>query len=89
MNSQTLPQFWTLYYRLPSSIRQRAVKAYRIWQVHPESPGLQFKRVGNHRPVNSVRITDAYRALGLVEGDTIYWFWIGPHDEYERVIQSM
>ncbi len=89
MNSQTLPKFWTLYARLPRSIRQRAVKAYRNWQVHPESPGLQFKRVGNRRPVYSVRITDAYRALGLIEGDTIYWFWIGPHDEYERVIQSM
>ena len=89
MNSQTLPKFWTLYARLPRSIRQRAVKAYRNWQVHPESPVLQFKRVGNRRPGYSVRITDAYRALGLIEGDTIYWFWIGPHDEYERVIQSM
>lgn len=54
----------------------------------PYSPGLQFKRVGKQRPVYSVRITDAYRVLGLLEGDTIYWFWIGAHDEYERIIRA-
>ncbi len=89
MNSQTLPQFWALYYQLPRNIRRRATKAYRIWCEHPHSPGLQFKRVGNRRPVYSVRITDAYRALGLLEGDTVYWFWIGPHDEYERLIKAI
>ena len=89
MNSQALPQFWKLYRRLPRTIRQRAAKTYRLWREHPESRGLQFKRVGNRRAVYSVRITDAYRVLGLVDGDTIYWFWIGPHDEYERVINSM
>ena len=89
MKSQALPQFWKLYRRLPRAIRQRAAKAYRLWREHPESRGLQFKRVGNRRAVYSVRITDAYRVLGLVDGDTIYWFWIGPHDEYERVINSM
>jgi len=89
MNSQALPQFWALYRRLPRTVRLRAAKAYRIWRVHPESPGLQFKRVGNRRPVYSARITDAYRTLGLVEGNTIYWFWIGPHDEYERIINAL
>lgn len=89
MNSLTLPQFWKLYDQLPRDVRRRAAKAYRIWRVHLRSPGLQFKRVGNRRPVYSVRITDAYRALGLLDGDTIYWFWIGPHDEYERLIKTM
>lgn len=25
-----------------------------------------------------------YRALGILEGDTLTWFWVGSHDEYER-----
>ena len=89
MNSQALPQFWKLYKQLPREIRQRSAKAYRIWLEHPHSPGLQFKLVGKRRPVYSVRITDSYRALGLLEQNTIFWFWIGSHDEYERLIKSM
>jgi hypothetical protein len=30
----------------------------------------------------------AIRALGLLKGDTMHWFWIGPHDEYERILRS-
>lgn len=89
MNSQALPQFWKLYYALPKEIRWRAVKAYRIWRDNPHSPGLQFKLVGKRRAVYSVRISDAYRALGLLDGDTVYWFWVGSHDEYERLINSL
>lgn len=88
MTSQALPQFWNLYRQLPPKIRRRAAKAYRIWLIHPRSPGLRFKRVGKRRPVYSVRITDDYRALGLLEDDTIYWFWIGLHKEYERIIKT-
>jgi len=36
----------------------------------------------------SVRINDAYRALAVREGDVFYWFWIGAHDQYERLINS-
>ncbi len=25
-----------------------------------------------------------YRALGILEENTVTWFWIGDHDEYER-----
>jgi hypothetical protein len=72
MNSQALPQFWKLYGQLPSEVRRAAVKAYRSWRIHPCAPGLQFKLVGKRRSVYSVRITDAYRALGVLEGDTVY-----------------
>jgi len=29
-----------------------------------------------------------HRALALLEGDTFYWFWVGSHDEYERLTQT-
>jgi len=89
MNSRTLPQFWKLYYELPKEVRLRVVKTYRIWRDNPRAPGLQFKLVGKRRLVYSVRISDAYRALGLLDNDTIYWFWVGGHDEYERIIKSV
>jgi hypothetical protein len=60
MNSQTLPQFWKLYYRLPVDVQRRASKTYRIWRQNPETVGLHFKRVGSTRPVYSIRIGDYY-----------------------------
>jgi hypothetical protein len=87
MNSKTLPQFWKLYYQLPGDVQRRANKAYRMWQQDPDMPGLQFKRVSGTRPVYSVRIGDSYRALGLLHGDTVTWFWIGNHEEYERMLK--
>jgi hypothetical protein len=29
-----------------------------------------------------------YRALGYQRGNEMYWFWIGPHDEYERILKG-
>jgi len=89
MKSQALPQFWKLYHQLPKSVQSRASKAYRIWQQDPNTPGLYFKRVGNARPVYSARIGEDYRALGLLHGDTVTWFWIGSHDEYERLLKHL
>lgn len=67
MNSQTIPQFWQRYDRLPQQIQQQANQVYRRWRKTPHLPGLSFKRVGKTRPVYSVRITDDYRALGLLD----------------------
>ena len=89
MKSQALPQFWKLYYASPQIIRRRIASAYRKWLNNPDHLGLQFKRVGLRRPVYSVRVNDSYRVLGLLEEDTIYWFWVGPHDQYERVIKGL
>ena len=89
MNSQALPQFWKLYSQLPKKIRLRASKAYRMWRQNPDTPGLHFKRVGRTRPVYSIRIGDYYRALGLLHGETVTWFWIGNHDKYKRLLKQM
>jgi hypothetical protein len=32
----------------------------------------------------AVRITLGYRALGIFDNDTVMWFWIGGHDEYDK-----
>lgn len=84
MRSRTTARFWKLFDRLPPDVQRRAHRAYRLWQVHPSAKSLYFKRVDPEEPIYSVRIGLDYRALGLLEGDTIYWFWIGGHDEYER-----
>ncbi len=34
----------------------------------------------------SVRVGLEHRAVGMLEGDTITWFWIGAHDGYDRLL---
>jgi hypothetical protein len=43
-----------------------------------------FKCIDSSESIWSVRITRSHRALGVMEGDTVTWFWIGNHDDYER-----
>ena len=89
MKSRTVPDFWNLFRNLPSNIQRKAYKAYRLWRANPFAGSLRFKRVSEREPIYSVRIGRGHRALGLLEGDTIYWVFIGNHDEYERKLQSL
>jgi hypothetical protein len=84
MKSVALPSFWTGYRQLSFPIRENARKAYRLWAKNPFHPSLHFKCIDSEEAIWSVRITRSYRALGVLEGDTVTWFWIGSHDDYER-----
>lgn len=84
MKSATLPSFWTAYGSLEEDIRRRARKAYQLWAQNPFHPSLHFKCINPDDCIWSVRITLGHRALGIWEGDTVTWFWIGGHDEYKQ-----
>ncbi|HMV47769.1 MAG TPA: hypothetical protein PLD20_28335 [Blastocatellia bacterium] len=84
MNSATLPGFWTAYDVLDESVKRRARKAYRLWSQNPFHPSLHFKCINQKENIWSVRVTDGYRAIGLLKRDTVTWFWIGNHDDYEQ-----
>ena len=87
MKSKATPKFWKFYERLPADIQQRSRKAYQAWKTDPGYPSLHFKRVDEEYPIYSARISDEYRALGILEGDTVIWYWIGSHDEYMRLLR--
>ncbi len=89
MKSITTSQFWKGYEALPIELQRRADKAYELWQINPYAHALYFKRVGKQQLVYSVRIGQGYRALGLLEGNAVLWFWIGAHDEYERLLKHL
>jgi hypothetical protein len=84
MNSATLPSFWDRYRKLDRNLKAQARKAYRLWYEDPFHPSLRFKCINREEAIWSVRITLGYRALGILEDDTVTWFWVGSHDEYER-----
>ena len=84
MTSKATAGFWRCYDQLPPRVRATADKQYRIWKRDPFHPSLQFKEI-NER-LWSVRVTQSYRALARRRGELIVWFWIGTHDDYERLI---
>jgi len=84
MKSATLPSFWKAYESLDPTTKHRARKAYRLWAQNPFHPSLHFKCIDSEEDIWSVRITLGYRAIGVLQGDTVTWFWIGGHDEYEQ-----
>ncbi len=88
MKSQTTRKFWQHFNRLPEDVQAQARQAYERFATDPAYPSLNFKLVDSTEPVYSVRIGIRYRALGILEHDTITWFWIGIHGEYERLLQG-
>jgi hypothetical protein len=62
-----------------------ARRAYAIFAQNPEHPSLRFKKLAGHENIWSVRINEQYRAVGECAGDTIFWAWIGTHNEFDNL----
>ncbi|MCX6048360.1 MAG: hypothetical protein NT075_24930 [Chloroflexi bacterium] len=87
MKSHTATRFWKFYDSLPEDVQRQADEAYELWKNNPYHPSLQFKRVDNRDPIYSVRVGRGYRALGWLEENTITWYWLGNHDEYDLLLR--
>jgi hypothetical protein len=84
IDSRTTRAFRTAFGALPKEIQAQARRAYRLFCADPGHPGLRFKKVEETENVYSVRIGLGYRALGVLDGSVIVWFWIGSHADYDR-----
>jgi len=76
-----------LYKNLPHDVRQLAKKQYKLFKENPYHSSLHFKRVHSNKPIFSARINTNYRTLGVIQENIIIWFWIGSHDNYERILK--
>lgn len=86
MKSRANARFWELFRQLPTDVQDQAREAYVRFSIDPGHPGLQFKRVSQKRPVYSARVTRGYRCVGVLQGEVITWFWIGNHEDYDRLL---
>jgi len=87
--SRLHPTFRRNFAKLPRGIQKRARKAYQLFRSDPSHPSIQFKRLHTTLPLWSVRVTNSYRAVGVRDNDTILWFFIGTHGEYERLLARL
>ncbi len=86
MKSFTSRRFRETYANLPEPVRRQARRVYRLFRQDPSYPGLNLKKVDHNNDIYSVRVGRGYRALGRLDGSDMVWFWIGPHDEYDKMI---
>jgi len=83
--SLTRPSFWRAYDALDPRIQEAARRSYRLFEENPDHPSLRFKKLAGHDRIWSVRINDSFRALGERNGDTVIWFWIGSHNDFDKL----
>ena len=88
MTSEVTQSFMQRYARLPNQVQRAARNAYHRFKENPWRNSLEFKPVLSRRRENiwSARVDNNYRVLGYRVGNHMTWTWIGPHNEYDRMI---
>lgn len=89
MLSVTTEKFRICYSKLPKFIQFLAQKNYKIWLKDNSHPSIKFKQVHNTMPVYSARVGLTYRAVGIKNDNTMIWFWIGSHSDYNKLLQQL
>jgi len=84
--SRTTRAFWRLFDALPREAQRQGVRAYALWRADPFHKSLHFKCVSEAHGVWSARVGIHWRALGTRDDESVTWFWIGSHAEYDRMI---
>lgn len=85
------PKFKKYMAKLPERIQIAALETFRLWLEDNSYNSLQFKNIKGlgRGDIYSIRVTKNYRMLGELEDDLISWFWVGPHDEYMRLLKRL
>jgi hypothetical protein len=50
---------------------------------------LRFKQVWSDPSIYSARVGISDRAAGALDGDTVIWFWIGTHADYDTLLEHL
>jgi hypothetical protein len=84
--SKTTLEFWKRYDRLPRNVQKQAKISYNRFKKDPYYPSPHFECIDRQESTWSTRIGLRYRAVGLLIGDTIIWYFIGSHEEYNHLL---
>ena len=89
MISKSTSRFREAYTRLPEHIQRRAREADRRFKANPNHRSLRFKQVHATQPIYAARVGLGHRALAIIDGETVVWFSIGTHSEYDRLLRAL
>jgi hypothetical protein len=89
MTSRTTRQFRELFAALPERTKRQAREACELFRKNHSHPGLHFRKVHPVPPTYSARVGIGYRAVAVMEGDVVTWFWIGTHADYDKLLERL
>ncbi|MBW4579402.1 MAG: hypothetical protein KME42_07485 [Tildeniella nuda ZEHNDER 1965/U140] len=90
MKSELTDEFIQCFAKLPERVQKTARKNYKLWQQNSDHPSLEFKKLKTKQPVYSVRAGIGWRAVGVMKDtETIVWFWIGSHSNYDALLKHL
>ncbi len=74
---------------LAKDIQKKAQQQYKLFKENPYHSSLDFKKIQRKKTYHSIFISEHWQAIGVEEDDTIIWFWIGSHEEYNNLINQL
>jgi mRNA-degrading endonuclease RelE of RelBE toxin-antitoxin system len=86
VKSRTTSQFRKAFSELPEQIQVQTRQAYRQFKQDPNHPILRFKKIHQELPIYSARISKSYRAVRQLDEDTVVWFGVGSHVDYDKLL---
>lgn len=89
MKSFVTNDFRYCFKLLPERIKRIARKNYKSWKENPSHPGLEFKQLNTNSKIYSIRVGIGWRACGIKESNTMVWFWIGSHEDYNNLLKKI
>jgi hypothetical protein len=87
IESHVSANFRKCFAKLPPAKQKQARANYKLWSAEPFNPTTNFEnKFGN---IWSAEIGRTHRTLGkMVEKKVIVWFWIGTHEEYNKLLNQ-
>ena len=90
MISRTTRAFRERLATLPIEVQQQARAAFRLFQQNPTHPSLHYKTMRRRGTIlHSARVGLHYRVLAYEADTVLNWFWIGPHAEYDHLLDRL
>jgi hypothetical protein len=80
------PSFWKLYAELPAEVQRLADTQFALFEENPQHPSPGFRRKGE---VYTAEVGRSYRAIARFLGGAYYWFWIGSHEAYNKLLKRV
>jgi len=87
VKSHAPAEFWQHDDRLPRHAQKLADRTFEFFKKDPLYPALHFKRLRDD--IWSVRVGNHYRAMAKQRADGWMWFWIGTHEEYNKLAKRV
>ncbi len=83
MNHQATAEFRSSYDSLPESVRSLADADFELLKANPRHPSLHLKESVDSGLSAWACVTGS---LAVRDSETLLWFWIGTHGQYDKIV---